>query len=120
MLAKKFRLTESEVKKVLKRQEPFFSYGIVLCRLKNMYNHNRYAIVISSKSVHSNVERNFFRRKFYEYFRVKIDKKSENDSNFEKDSKFKKLDSSISFQNLDSKTLENLDLQALENAILFK
>ncbi|MDR0771909.1 MAG: ribonuclease P protein component [Candidatus Peribacteria bacterium] len=35
--------------------------------LKNNYNHNRFAIVLSAKSVKSSVERNFFRRRFYDF-----------------------------------------------------
>lgn len=66
MIKKKFRLKEKDVKRVLQKWEPFFSYGIVLNKQKNKLNYNRFAIVISSKSVVSNVERNFFRRRFYD------------------------------------------------------
>lgn len=69
MLKKKFRLKERNVKRVLQKWEPFFSYGMVLNKNKNNLNYNRFAIVISSKSVYSNVERNFFRRKFYDYIK---------------------------------------------------
>jgi len=64
MLKKKFRLREREVKRVLQKWEPFFSYDVVLNTKRNNFNYNRFAIVISSKSVYSNVERNFFRRRF--------------------------------------------------------
>lgn len=67
MLKKKFRLREREVKRVLQKWEPFFSYDVVLNTKKNNFNYNRFAIVISSKSVYSNVERNFFRRRFYDF-----------------------------------------------------
>lgn len=67
MIKKKFRLNEKEVKRVLQRWEPFFSYGIVLNKQKNKKDFNRFAIVISAKSVKTNVERNFFRRRFYDF-----------------------------------------------------
>lgn len=65
MIKKIYRLHEKEVKKVLTRWKPFFSYWIVLNQIKNKLIYNRFAIVIWSKSVNSNVTRNFFRRKFY-------------------------------------------------------
>jgi ribonuclease P protein component len=66
MISKKNRLSEKEVKKVLTRWKPFFSYGIVLNYLKNTLDINRYAIVIWWKSVKTNVVRNYFRRSFYD------------------------------------------------------
>jgi ribonuclease P protein component len=72
MIAKKFRLTEKETKKVLQKWKPFFSYEIVLNKLQNHYNYNRFAIVISWKSVSSSVERNFFRRRFYDFCYDKV------------------------------------------------
>ncbi len=66
MIKKIYRLKEREVKKVLKRWKPFFSYWIVLNQIKNKLEYNRFAIVIWSKSVNTNVSRNFFRRKFYD------------------------------------------------------
>ena len=65
MISKKNRLTEREVKKVLGRSKPFFSYGIVLNYVKNRLQKNRFAIVIWKKSVNTNVTRVFFRRMFY-------------------------------------------------------
>ncbi|MCP4523364.1 MAG: ribonuclease P protein component [Candidatus Gracilibacteria bacterium] len=65
MISKQYRLKEREVKKVLQRGKPFFSYGIVLNYTKNKFGYNRFAIVIGSKSVLNNVSRCFFRRKFY-------------------------------------------------------
>ena len=67
MITKGFRLKEREVKKVLQRGKPFFSYGIVLNYTKNKLWYNRFAIVIWSKSVITNVSRTFFRRRFYDY-----------------------------------------------------
>ena len=66
MLAKKFRLTEREVKKVLQKWKPFFSYNIVVNSFPNKKPYHRFAIVIGWKSVRTNVERNFFRRTFYD------------------------------------------------------
>lgn len=66
MIAKKYRLTEKETKKVLHKWKPFFSYWIVLNILKNTLSYNRFSIVIWWKSVNTNVDRNFFRRNFYD------------------------------------------------------
>lgn len=65
MISKKNRLSEREVKKVLTRWKPFFSYGIVSNFYNNNLPFNRFAIVIWSKSVNSAVSRNYFRRTFY-------------------------------------------------------
>ena len=70
MIAKKFRLTQREVKKVLTRWKPFFAYGIVLNKIANTQWYNRFGIVIGSKSVNTNVSRTFFRRRFYDYISV--------------------------------------------------
>ncbi len=107
MIPKKNRLTEREVKKVLTRWKPFFSYGIVLNYIKNNSDKNRFSIVIWWKSVKTNVERNFFRRLFYDLVsfnltsnkwndfvfvvkkQTKLDKKEENNINiFKKDIEF--------------------------------
>jgi len=66
MIAKKFRLKEREVKKVLWKWKPFFSNGIVLNYISNKIWFNRFAIVIWSKSVNTNVTRVFFRRRFFD------------------------------------------------------
>ncbi len=67
MISKKFRLSEREVKKVLTRWKPFFAYGLVLNSVPNREWFNRFAVVIWSKSVNTNVTRTFFRRRFYDY-----------------------------------------------------
>lgn len=72
MIPKTNRLSEREVKKVLTRWKPFFSYGIVLNYQKNNLEKNRFAIVIWWKSVKTSVERNFFRRSFYDLVRNSI------------------------------------------------
>ena len=69
MIAKKFRLTEKEVKKVLTRWKPFFAYGVVLNQIPNREWCNRFWIVIGAKSVNTNVTRVFFRRRFYDAIR---------------------------------------------------
>lgn len=71
MISKNYRLTENNLKKVLKFWKPFFSYWAVLNYKNNNIENNRFAIIISSKNVDSSVERNFFRRRFYD----SIDKK---------------------------------------------
>ncbi|MBW7955009.1 hypothetical protein H3C61_04325 [Candidatus Gracilibacteria bacterium] len=65
MLKKAYRLKENEVKKVLKYKKPFFSYGVNANITKTYNNSNRFAIIISGKCVKNNVNRVFFRRKFY-------------------------------------------------------
>lgn len=66
MISKKYRLTERETKRVLHKWRPFFSYHIVLNYMPNKVWYSRFSIVIWSKSVNNNVERNFFRRKFFD------------------------------------------------------
>lgn len=109
MIKKKFRLKTGDIKKVLKEKKPFFSYWIVLYRKYNFLKRNRFWIIIWSKNVNSIVERNFFRRFFYDLisknvsFEVensydylfivkknkKLDKKNiESINSFEKDIKF--------------------------------
>ncbi len=105
MISKNYRLSESEVKKVLQTGKPFFSFWIVLNYKKNIVWNNRFAIVIWWKSVEWSVERNFFRRKFYDLCsaflewkndfvfvvkkQTKLDKKNLESINwFEKDIKF--------------------------------
>jgi RNase P protein component len=66
MIKKEFRLKEKEVKKVLGKWKPFFSDGIVLNSNLNKVWFNRFAIVIWSKSVNTNVTRVFFRRRFFD------------------------------------------------------
>jgi ribonuclease P protein component len=66
MLAKKFRLHEREVKKVLHKGKPFFSYSIVFNVFPNTLWHSRFAIVIGWKSVPNAVIRNKYRRAYYD------------------------------------------------------
>lgn len=66
MIKKIFRLNENEVKKVLKYSKPFFSYWMVANSVQNKFSYNRFAIILSSKTVNHNVTRNFFRRKMFD------------------------------------------------------
>ena len=66
MIAKKYRLQEREVKKVLHKGKPFFSYSIVFNVIPNRLWYSRFAIVIGSKSVPTNVVRNIYRRAYYD------------------------------------------------------
>jgi len=66
MIKKIFRLKEIEVKKVLKSRKPFFSYGFVANTRQNNLWYNRFAIIFSSKNTKTAVNRNFFRRRFYD------------------------------------------------------
>jgi len=67
MLAKKYRLKEREVKKVLHKGKPFFSYTLVFNVFPHKLDQDKYAIVISGKSVPSNIVRNRYRRLFYDF-----------------------------------------------------
>lgn len=69
MLAKKYRLKEREVKKVLQRGKPFFSYTLVFNYFPHTLWVNQFAIVIGKKSVPNNVVRNMHRRIFYDICR---------------------------------------------------
>lgn len=107
MISKKNRLSEREVKKVLSRWKPFFSYWMVLNYMKNNIEKNRFAIVIWWKSVQTNITRVFFRRLYYDIVtnnlenkkwidyvfvvkkQTKLDKNNKNSINsFKKDVKF--------------------------------
>ncbi|MDD3119788.1 MAG: ribonuclease P protein component [Candidatus Gracilibacteria bacterium] len=65
MLKKSYRLRENEIGKVFKGK-PFFSYGFVANVKTNNFFSPRFAIVLSSKHTKNSVERNFFRRMFYD------------------------------------------------------
>lgn len=78
MISKKYRLIEKDVKKVLQKWKPFFSYWIVLNYLPNELEYNRFSIIIGWKSVSTWVERNFFRRLFFTTIEKNIFKANEN------------------------------------------
>lgn len=66
MIAKQYRLTERELGKVLSKRKPFFSYMFVANALPNTLWHGRCAILLSSKVARGSVNRNFWRRRFYD------------------------------------------------------
>lgn len=76
MIKNVYRLHEQEVKKVLKYWKPFFSYGIVVNSLPNNLTYSRFAVVIGAKSVPTNISRNFFRRKFYDFVKPFVSKET--------------------------------------------
>jgi len=74
MIQKKYRLQEREVKKVLHKWKPFFSYSIVFNVFPNKLWHSRFAIVIGWKTVKNAVVRNSYRRMYYDIARQYIGK----------------------------------------------
>lgn len=66
MISKRYRLKEREVKKVLHKGKPFFSYSVVFNVIPNRLWYSRFAIVIGWKSVPTNVIRNTYRRLYYD------------------------------------------------------
>ncbi len=120
MIKKQFRQKEREVKKVLSKWKPFFSYGIVLNYLPNKLKHNRFAIVIWAKSVKNNVQRVFFRRKFYDFSILYIHKEK-NKWNSNKDKQFYDFVFVIKKQNkLNKKDLKNVETFKKDLNFLFK
>ncbi len=49
MISKKYRLTEYELRKVLQKKKPFFSYGLIANTLANKLGHARIGIIFSGK-----------------------------------------------------------------------
>lgn len=66
MISKEYRLTERELRKVLSRRKPFFSYMFIANILENKTGHGRLGILLSSKVARGSVNRNFWRRRFYD------------------------------------------------------
>lgn len=66
MIAKRYRLTFREVKKVLAHGKPFFASAATALALPGRSEGHRCAIVVSGKHAKGSVIRNFFRRKFYD------------------------------------------------------
>ena len=69
MIAKKFRLCEHEVKKVLRARNAQFSDVFIGNIIQNKGGSSRFALVLSSKAAKTSVDRNFFRRRFFDYIR---------------------------------------------------
>jgi ribonuclease P protein component len=74
MISKEYRLTERELKKVLSKRKPFFSYVFVANTMENKSTHGRCGILLSSKCTKGSVNRNFWRRKFYDLSLPRIEK----------------------------------------------
>ena len=66
MIAKKYRLGEMDIRKVLSRKKPFFSYSFIANTRKNPTGISRFAILLSGKVTPGSVNRNTFRRIFYD------------------------------------------------------
>ena len=73
MLKKAYRLSENEIRKVLKFKKPFFSYGWIANTSQNRIGHNRFAVFFSGKNTRTSITRNFFRRKFYDLVAIMKD-----------------------------------------------
>lgn len=66
MISKEYRLTEHELRKVLNRKKPFFSYVWIANTLENKSSHGRCGLLLSAKCTKGSVNRNYWRRKFYD------------------------------------------------------
>jgi len=66
MIAKKYRFTERELRKVLSRRKPFFSYMFIANIMNSRESHGRVGILLSSKIARGSVNRNYWRRQFYD------------------------------------------------------
>lgn len=73
MISKEYRLTENEFRKVLARKKPFFSYVWIANTMENRSSHGRCAILLSWKCTKWSVNRNYWRRKFYDISRTCLD-----------------------------------------------
>lgn len=66
MIAKSFRLNESQIRKVLSQKKPFFSYMFIANIRKNKEIHGRMGILLSGKHAPGSVNRNALRRNIYD------------------------------------------------------
>ena len=70
MLAKEYRLCEKQVKKALQFRKPFFGEMWVMHALPSIkWIGGGFAIILSGKQTRWSVNRNFFRRRFYDHIR---------------------------------------------------
>ncbi|GAB0175299.1 MAG: hypothetical protein HHAS10_11780 [Candidatus Altimarinota bacterium] len=76
MIAKKYRLTENEVQKVLRARKPFFSHILVANVFPNKFGYARIGIVLSAKQTRGSVNRNSIRRMVYDLCRDELQKTS--------------------------------------------
>ena len=72
MISKLYRLNEKELRKVLSKKKPFFSYTLIANTFPNALDHGRCAILLSGKQAKWSVNRNHFRRYFYNISRQYI------------------------------------------------
>lgn len=66
MIKKTRRLSENDIKKVLKFKKPFFSHNWIANTSASRIGFNRYAVIFSGKHTKTSISRNFFRRTFYD------------------------------------------------------
>jgi ribonuclease P protein component len=66
MIAKRFRLQENQVKKVLQKKKPFFAYGVVANVIPNSLGYARIATILSGAQTRWSVNRNTLRRRVYD------------------------------------------------------
>ncbi|MDD2694156.1 MAG: ribonuclease P protein component [Candidatus Gracilibacteria bacterium] len=76
MISKLHRLNEREVRKVLSKRKPFFSYTLVANVIPNTLGYARCGILLSGKQTKGSVNRNSFRRIFYDVSRGYLQKTS--------------------------------------------
>lgn len=69
MIAKKYRLSERELRRVFREKKPFFSSVLIANVQKNSLTYSRLGILLSSKITPGSVNRNTFRRIFYRFSR---------------------------------------------------
>lgn len=66
MIAKQYRLNESQIGKVLRYKKPFFSSALVANVAQSRLAYPRFALILSGKVAKTSVDRNFFRRMLYD------------------------------------------------------
>ena len=69
MIGKQYRLREREVRRVLRVRKPVFGKELIASVEVNRLSYNRFALVVSSKHAPTSIDRNFFRRRFYDTLR---------------------------------------------------
>ncbi len=69
MIKKAFRLTENQIGKVLKYKKPFFSNFAIANVIRNSLEISRFGLILSGKVAKTSVDRNFYRRNFYDLTR---------------------------------------------------
>lgn len=69
MIAKQYRLKESQIGKVLRYKKPFFSNILIANVSQNRLEYPRFALILSGKVTKTSVDRNFYRRLSYDICR---------------------------------------------------